>query len=127
MKMSFEVDVWEEFQLDETTGEIVIRPRAEAQDSLLGFSEEAPYWRTLLCVLNEHFIEPYTIPDSLDIPEERDYHYIVAASEDLLKIAQDFKKNVDELHLLSKEERDKRNEKLKFPFENHGPGPDEDR
>ena len=97
IKTAIEIDVFEEMKLDETTGEIVMRPMAEMMDAPLDYidEEDEPEWTSLLEVLNEHLIEPYTVPNSLEVPDEKDYHMIVAASEDLLKVARDFEKNVN--------------------------------
>ena len=59
-------------------------------------------------LLNEHLIEPYTVPNSLEVPDEKDYHMIVAASEDLLKVARDFEKSVNNLHTIERKEYQER-------------------
>ena len=133
MKAVIELDVFQEMKLEENTGEIVMRPMAEMMDAPLDFidEEDEPEWTPLLQVLNEQFIEPYLVPCSLEVPDEKDYHTMVAASEDLLKIAYDFKKNVDELHTIDPKEYQERLSQIKqgslWPLEDHGPGPDEDR
>ena len=110
IKTAIEIDVFEEIKLDETTGEIVMRPMAEMMDTPLDYidEEDEPEWTSLLEVLNEHLIEPYTVPNSLEVPDEKDYHMIVAASEDLLKVARDFEKNVNNLHTIERKEYQER-------------------
>jgi len=110
IKTSIEIDVFEEMKLDENTGEIVMRPMAEMMDAPLDYidEEDEPEWTSLLEVLNEHLIEPYTVPNSLEVPDEKDYHMIVAASEDLLKVARDFEKNVNNLHTIERKEYQER-------------------
>ena len=110
IKTAIEIDVFEEMKLDENTGEIVMRPMAEMMDAPLDYidEEDEPEWTSLLEVLNEHLIEPYTVPNSLEVPDEKDYHMIVAASEDLLKVARDFEKNVNNLHTIERKEYQER-------------------
>ena len=110
IKTAIEIDVFEEMKLDETTGEIVMRPMAEMMDAPLDYidEEDEPEWTSLLEVLNEHLIEPYTVPNSLEVPDKKDYHMIVAASEDLLKVARDFEKNVNNLHTIERKEYQER-------------------
>ena len=110
IKTAIEIDVFEEMKLDETTGEIVMRPMAEMMDAPLDYidEEDEPEWTSLLEVLNEHLIEPYTVPNSLEVPDEKDYHMIVAASEDLLKVARDFEKSVNNLHTIERKEYQER-------------------
>ena len=110
IKTAIEIDVFEEMKLDETTGEIVMRPMAEMLDTPLDYidEEDEPEWTSLLEVLNEHLIEPYTVPNSLEVPDEKDYHMIVAASEDLLKVARDFEKSVNNLHTIERKEYQER-------------------
>ena len=110
MKTIIELDVFQEVKLEENTGEIVIRPMAEMMDTPLDYidEEDDPEWTPLLQVLNEQFIESYIVPNSSEVPDEKDYHTMVAASEDLLKIAYDFKKNVDELHTIDPKEYQER-------------------
>ena len=110
IKTAIEIDVFEEMKLDETTGEIVMRPMAEMMDAPLDYidEEDEPEWTSLLEVLNEHLIEPYTVPNSIEVPDEKDYHMIVAASEDLLKVARDFEKNVNNLHTIERKEYQER-------------------
>ena len=133
MKATIDLEMFQEMKLDEKTGEIVSRSIAEMMDTPLDFidEEDDPEWTPLLQVLNEQFIEPYIVPSSLEVPDEKDYHTMVAASEDLLKIAYDFRKNVDELHTINPKEYQERLSRFEqgnlWPLENHGPGPDEDR
>ena len=110
IKTAIEIDVFEEMKLDETTGEIVMRPMAEMMDAPLDYidEEDEPEWTSLLEVLNEHLIEPYTVPNSLEVPDKKDYHMIVAASEDLLKVARDFEKKVNDLHTIELKEHEER-------------------
>ena len=102
MKATIELDVFQEMKLDENTGEIVSRGNAEMMDTPLDFIEEfdEPEWSTLLEVLSEMFIDPYIVPASTEVPDERDYHMMVAASEDLVKVAGDFAKKVEGLHTI---------------------------
>ena len=97
MKAAIELDVFQEMKLEENTGEIVMRPMATMMDAPLDYidEEDEPEWKTLLQVLNEEFIESYIVPASTEIPDEKDYHMIVAASEDLVKVAGDFAKKVE--------------------------------
>ena len=94
IKTAIELDIFQEMKLEENTGEIVMRPMAELMDRPLDYidEEDEPEWATLSEVLTEMFIEPYTVPSSTEVPDEKDYHMIVAASEDLLKVAKDFDK-----------------------------------
>ena len=110
IKTAIEIDVFEEMKLDETTGEIVMRPMAEMMDTPLDYidEEDEPEWATLSEVLTEMFIEPYTVPSSTEVPDEKDYHMIVAASEDLLKVAKDFEKKVNDLHTIDLKEHEER-------------------
>ena len=110
MKATIELDVFKEGKLDENTGEIVIRPMAEMMDTPLDYidEEDEPEWTPLLEVLSEMFIDPYTVPASTEIPNEKDYHMIVAASEDLVKVAGDFAKKVEGLHTIDPKEYEER-------------------
>ena len=110
MKAAIELDVFQEMKLEENTGEIVMRPMAELMDTPLDYidEEDEPEWTSLLEVLNEHLIEPYTVPNSLEVPDEKDYHMIVAASEDLVKVAGDFAKKVEGLHTIDPKEYQER-------------------
>jgi len=140
MKAAIELDVFQEMKLEENTGEIVMRPMAEMMDTPLDYidEEDEPEWATLSEVLTEMFIEPYTVPASTEIPNEKDYHMIVAASEDLVKVAGDFAKKVEGLHTIDPKEYEERmkrfeqgafwpTEEQKMHMEEHGPGPDEER
>ena len=110
MKAAIELDVFQEMKLEENTGEIVMRPMAEMMDTPLDYidEEDEPEWATLSEVLTEMFIEPYTVPASTEIPNEKDYHMIVAASEDLVKVAGDFAKKVEGLHTIEPKEYEER-------------------
>ena len=140
MKAAIELDVFQEMKLDEDTGEIVMRPMAEMMDAPLDFidEEDEPEWITLLQVLTETIIDPYTVPASTEIPNEKDYHMIVAASEDLVKVAGDFARKVEGLHTIDPKEYHERMERFeqgvfwpteeqKMSMEDHGPGPEEER
>ena len=140
MKTMIELDVFQEMKLEENTGEIVMRPMAEMMDTPLDFinEEDEPEWTPLLKVLTEQFIDSYTVPASSEVPDEKDYHMMVAASEDLIKVAGDFAKKVEGLHTIDPkeyQERMKRFEQGTFwptqeqnmHMEDHGPGPDEER
>ena len=140
MKAAIELDVFQEMKLEENTGEIVMRPMAEMMDTPLDFinEEDEPEWTPLLKVLTEQFIDSYTVPASSEVPDEKDYHLMVAASEDLIKVAGDFAKKVEGLHTIDPkeyQERMKRFEQGTFwptqeqnmHMEDHGPGPDEER
>ena len=96
MKAAIELEVFQEMKLEENTGEIVMRPMAEMLDTPLDFidEEDEPEWTPLLKVLTDTMIDPYTVPASTEIPNEKDYHMIVAASEDLFKVAGDFARKV---------------------------------
>ena len=87
MKAAIELDVFQEVKLDEDTGEIIMRPMAEMMDTPLDYIDEKdePEWTPLLQVLTETMIDPYTVPAEDVVPNEKDYHMIVAASEDLFK------------------------------------------
>ena len=110
MKAAIELDVFQEMKLEENTGEIVMRPMAELMDRPLDYidEEDEPEWATLTEVLTEMFIEPYTVPASTEIPNEKDYHMIVAVSEDLVKVAGDFAKKVEGLHTIDPKEYEER-------------------
>ena len=140
MKAAIELDVFQEMKLEENTGEIVMRPMAEMLDTPLDFidEEDEPEWTPLLQVLTETMIDPYTVPASTEVPNEKDYHMMVAASEDLVKVAGDFARKVDELQTIDPKEYQERvsrfeqgmfwpTEEQKMRMENHGPGPDEER
>ena len=110
MKAAIELDVFQEMKLEENTGEIVMRPMAEMMDTPLDFiaEEDEPEWTSLLEVLTEMFIDPYTVPASTEVPNEKDYHMIVAASEDLVKVAGDFARKVEGLHTIDQKEYQER-------------------
>ena len=76
MKAVIELDIFQEMKLEENTGEIVMRPMAEMMDAPLDFidEEDEPEWTSLLKVLTETIIDPYTVPASTEIPNEKDYH-----------------------------------------------------
>ena len=97
-------------KLEENTGEIVMRPMAEMMDTPLDFinEEDEPEWTPLLQVLTETIIDPYTVPASTEIPNEKDYHMIVTASEDLVKVAGDFARKVEGLHTIDQKEYQER-------------------
>ena len=125
MKTMIELDIFQEMKLEENTGEIVMRPMAEMMDAPLDYIDEKdePEWATLLEVLNEEFIEPYIVSASTEVPNEKDYHMMVAASEDLFSVANDFARKVEGLHTIDPkeyEERIKRFEQGTFwPSEDH--------
>ena len=140
MKAAIELDVFQEVKLDEDTGEIIMRPMAEMMDTPLDYinEEDEPEWTPLLQVLTETIIDPYIVPTSTEIPNEKDYHMIVAASEDLFKVAGDFARKVEELQTIDPKEYQERitrfeqgmfwpTEEQKMSMEDHGPGPDEER
>ena len=140
MKAAIELDVFQEMKLEENTGEIVMRPMAEMMDTPLDYidEEDEPEWTPLLKVLIEQFIDSYIVPASSEIPDEKDYHMIVAASEDLIKVAGDFAKKVEGLHTIDPKEYQERmkrfeqgtfwpTEEQNMHMEDHGPGPDEER
>ena len=110
MKAAIDLDIFQEMKLEENTGEIVMRPMAELMDTPLDYidEEDEPEWATLSEVLTEMFIEPYTVPASTEVPNEKDYHMIVAASEDLVKVAGDFAKKVEGLHTIDPKEYEER-------------------
>ena len=125
MKTMIELDIFQEMKLEENTGEIVMRPMAEMMDAPLDYIDEKdePEWATLWEVLTEEFIEPYIVSASTEVPNEKDYHMMVAASEDLFSVANDFARKVEGLHTIDPkeyEERIKRFEQGTFwPSENH--------
>ena len=125
MKAAIELDVFQEVKLEENTGEIVMRPMAEMMDTPLDFidEEDEPEWTPLLQVLTETMIDPYTVPASSEIPNEKDYHMIVAASEDLVKVAGDFARKVEGLHTIDPKEYQERMKRFEqgtfWPSENH--------
>ena len=140
MKTMIELDIFQEMKLEENTGEIVMRSMAEMMDTPLDFidEEDEPEWIPLLKVLTEQFIDSYTVPASSEVPDEKDYHMMVAASEDLIKVAGDFAKKVEGLHTIDPKEYQERmkrfeqgtfwpTEEQNMHMEDHGPGPDEER
>ena len=140
MKMAIELDVFQEIKLDENSGEIVMRPMAEMLDAPLDFIDEEnePEWASLSQVLTEQFVEPFTVMSSSEVPNEKDYHMMVAASEDLFSVANDFARKVEGLHTIDPKEYQERmkrfeqgtfwpTEEQKMSMEDHGPGPDEER
>ena len=140
MKTMIELDIFQEMKLEENTGEIVMRPMAEMMDTPLDYIEEddEPEWATLLKVLNEEFIEPYIVSASTEVPNEKDYHMMVAASEDLFSVANDFARKVEGLHTIDPKEYQERmkqfeqgtfwpTQEQKMSMEDHGPGPDEEK
>ena len=125
MKAAIELDVFQEMKLEENTGEIVMRPMAEMLDAPLDFIDEKdePKWTTLSEVLIETMIDPYIVAASTEVPNEKDYHMMVAASEDLVKVAGDFAKKVEELHTIDPKEYQERMKRFEqgtfWPSENH--------
>ena len=106
MKAAIELDVFQEIKLEENTGEIVMRPMAEMMDTPLDYIDEEnePEWSLLLHVLIDNLIDPFVVPNSTEVPNEKDYHMIVAASEDLVKVAGDFARKVEGLHTIDPKE-----------------------
>jgi len=125
MKAAIELDIFQEMKLEENTGEIVMRPMAEMMDAPLDFidEEDVPEWTPLLKVLTETIIDPYTVPASTEVPNEKDYHMIVAASEDLVKVAGDFARKVEGLHTIDPKEYQERMKRFEqgtlWPSEDH--------
>ena len=128
MKMAIELDVFQEIKLDENSGEIVMRPMAEMLDAPLDFLDEEnePEWASLMEVLTETMIDPYTVVTSTEVPNEKDYHMMVAASEDLFSVANDFARKVEELHTIDPKEYQERMKRFEqgtfWPSEDHEPG-----
>ena len=108
--MAIELDVFQEVKLDENSGEIVMRPMAEMLDAPLDFIDEEnePEWTSLLQVLTETIIDPYIVSASTEVPNEKDYHMMVAASEDLFSVANDFARKVEGLHTIDPKEYQER-------------------
>ena len=108
--MAIELDVFQEMKLEENSGEIVMRPMAEMLDAPLDFIDEEgePEWTSLLEVLTETMIDPYVVSASTEVPNEKDYHMMVAASEDLFSVANDFARKVEELHTIDPKEYQER-------------------
>ena len=125
MKAAIELDVFQEMKLEENTGEIVMRPMAEMMDAPLDFidEEDVPEWTPLLEVLTETIIDPYTVPASTEVPNEKDYHMIIAASEDLFRVANDFARKVEGLHTIDLKEYQERMKRFEqgtlWPSEDH--------
>jgi len=125
MKTAIELDVFQEVKLEENTGEIVMRPMAEMMDAPLDFidEEDEPEWTPLFQVLTETIIDPYTVPASTEVPNEKDYHMMVAASEDLFSVANDFARKVEELHTIDPKEYQERVKQFEqgtfWPSEDH--------
>ena len=140
MRTAIELDVFQEMKLEENTGEIVMRPMAEMMDTPLDYIDEEnePEWTPLFQVLTEMMIDPFIVPASTEVPNEKDYHMIVAVSEDLFRVANDFARKVEGLHTIDPKEYQERmkqfeqgtfwpTEEQKMHMEEHGPGPDEER
>ena len=127
MKAAIELDVFQEMKLEENTGEIVMRPMATMMDSPLDYIDEGdePEWKTLLQVLNEEFIDPYIVSASTEVPNEKDYHMMVAVSEDLFSVANDFARKVEGLHTIDPKEYQERIKQFEqgtfWPSEDHEP------
>ena len=125
MKAAIELDVFQEMKLEENTGEIVMRPMAEMLDAPLDFIDEKdePKWTTLSEVLIETMIDPYIVSASTEVPNEKDYHMMVAASEDLFSVANDFARKVEELHTIDPKEYQERMKRFEqgtfWPSEDH--------
>jgi len=125
MKAAIELDVFQEMKLEENTGEIVMRPMAEMLDAPLDFIDEKdePEWTPLLEVLTETIIDPYIVAASTEVPNEKDYHMMVAASEDLFSVANDFARKVEELHTIDPKEYQERMKRFEqgtfWPSEDH--------
>ena len=128
MKMAIELEVFQEMKLEENTGEIVMRPMAEMMDTPLDFIDEKdePKWATLTEVLIETMIDPYVVSASTEVPNEKDYHMMVAASEDLFSVANDFARKVEELHTIDPKEYQERMKRFEqgtfWPSEDHESG-----
>ena len=110
MKTAIELDVFQEMKLEENSGEIVMRPMAEMMDTPLDFidEEDEPEWTPLLQVLTETIIDPYMVPASTEVPNEKEYHMMVAVSEDLFRVANDFARKVEGLHTIDPKEYQER-------------------
>ena len=55
-------------------------------------------------VLTETIIDPFIVPASTEVPNEKDYHMMVAVSEDLFRVANDFARKVEGLHTIDPKE-----------------------
>jgi len=125
MKAAIELDVFQEMKLEENTGEIVMRPMAEMMDAPLDFidEEDEPEWTPLFQVLTETIIDPFTVPASTEVPNEKDYHMMVAVSEDLFRVANDFARKVEGLHTIDPKEYQERMKRFEqgtfWPSEDH--------
>ena len=110
MKMAIELDVFQEMKLEENSGEIVMRPMAEMMDTPLDFidEEDEPEWTPLFQVLTETIIDPFIVPASTEVPNEKEYHMMVAVSEDLFRVANDFARKVEGLHTIDPKEYQER-------------------
>ena len=110
MKAAIELDVFQEVKLEENTGEIVMRPMAEMMDAPLDFidEEDEPKWTPLFQVLTETIIDPFIVPASTEVPNEKEYHMMVAVSEDLFRVANDFARKVEGLHTIDPKEYQER-------------------
>jgi len=108
--MAIELDVFQEVKLDENSGEIVMRPMAEMLDAPLDFidEEDEPKWTPLFQVLTETIIDPFIVPASTEVPNEKEYHMMVAVSEDLFRVANDFARKVEGLHTIDPKEYQER-------------------
>jgi hypothetical protein len=127
MKAAIELDVFQEMKLEENTGEIVMRPMAEMMDTPLDYIDEEnePEWTPLFQVLTEMIIDPFTVPASTEVPNEKDYHMMVAVSEDLFRVANDFARKVEGLHTIDPKEYQERMKQFEqgtfWPSEDHEP------
>ena len=125
MKAAIELDVFQEMKLEENTGEIVMRPMAEMMDTPLDYIDEEnePEWTPLFQVLTEMIIDPFTVPASTEVPNEKDYHMMVAVSEDLFRVANDFARKVEGLHTIDPKEYQERMKQFEqgtfWPSEDH--------
>ena len=125
MKTAIELDVFQEMKLEENTGEIVMRPMAEMMDTPLDYIDEEnePEWTPLFQVLTEMIIDPFTVPASTEVPNEKDYHMMVAVSEDLFRVANDFARKVEGLHTIDPKEYQERMKQFEqgtfWPSEDH--------
>ncbi len=108
--MAIELDVFQEMKLEENSGEIVMRPMAEMMDTPLDFidEEDEPEWTPLFQVLTETIIDPFIVPASTEVPNEKEYHMMVAVSEDLFRVANDFARKVEGLHTIDPKEYQER-------------------
>jgi hypothetical protein len=127
MRTAIELDVFQEMKLEENTGEIVMRPMAEMMDTPLDYIDEEnePEWTPLFQVLTEMIIDPFTVPASTEVPNEKDYHMMVAVSEDLFRVANDFARKVEGLHTIDPKEYQERMKQFEqgtfWPSEDHEP------